>query len=247
MALHRGLHHSRELMKPRLRSLLFLLCALALALSFPPASRAKETAAVAKHIILVIGDGMEPENEVAAGRYLTGTDDGLSFHAFPYRGWVATWDVTTYSRQAPYNPSSINPKAGCDATRTGKAASRSATPRYACRAPGGARPHGADSASTATAWATGYKTDTGNIAWLPGDPERGALETIAELLRRVCPYCTRPRRRCKRTGVLGRISPWGQVVDEACPSANKTGYLPTVKWRAAQRSLAVLAHPRTAK
>ena len=183
MALHRGLHHSRELMKPRLRSLLFLLCALVLAASFPPASHAKETAAVAKHIILVIGDGMEPENEVAASRYLTGTDDGLAFHAFPYRGVVATWDVTTYSRQAPYNPSSINPKAGCDATRTGKAASRSDTPRYACRAPEGARPHGADSASTATAWATGYKTDTGNIAWLPGDPERGALETIAELLR----------------------------------------------------------------
>lgn len=171
-------------MKPRLRSLLFILCAIVLAVSFAPAGHAKETAAIAKHIILIAGDGMQHENEVAASRYLTGTDDGLAFHAFPYRGVVATWDVTTHSRQAPYNPSAINPKAGCDATRTGKAAaSRSNTSRYACRTPEGARPLGADSASTATAWATGYKTDTGNVAWLPGDPERGALETIAELLR----------------------------------------------------------------
>jgi len=145
---------------------------------------AKETAAVAKHIILIAGDGMQPENEIAASRYLTGTDDGLAFHAFPYRGVVATWDVTIYSRQAPYNPSAINPKMGCDAARTGNvAASRRGATRYTCRAPEGAKPHGADSASTATAWATGYKTDSGNIAWLPGDPDRGALETIAELLR----------------------------------------------------------------
>lgn len=40
-----------------------------------------------------------------------------------------------------------------------------------------------DSASAATAWATGIKTDDGNIAWAPGDPENGALTTIAELLR----------------------------------------------------------------
>jgi len=69
---------------------------------------------------------------------------------------------------------------GCDAVQSGKTAS---IPRYACRTPGDAKPQGADSASTATAWATGYKTDSGNIAWLPGDPDRGALKTIAELLR----------------------------------------------------------------
>jgi alkaline phosphatase len=171
-------------MKTRLTSLLFILCGLVPAASFSPSSHAIQSVPVAKHIILIVGDGMQPENEIAASRYLTGTDDGLSFHAFPYRGVVATWDVTTYSRQATYDPSAINPKAGCDATRTGKAdASRGSTPRYACRAPEGAKPRGADSASTATAWATGCKTDTGNIAWLPGDPERGALETIAELLR----------------------------------------------------------------
>jgi alkaline phosphatase len=172
-------------MKPQLRSLLFLLCALVPAVAFPPAGHAKERAPVAKHIIFIVGDGMQPENEIAASRYLTGTDNGLAFHAFPYRGVVATWDVTTYSRQAPYNPSAMAPGVGCDAVRTGKAsaAPHTNTPRYACRTPDGAKPQGADSASTATAWATGYKTDTGNIAWLPGDPERGALRTIAELLR----------------------------------------------------------------
>ena len=162
-----------------------------LAVSFANAIHAKESAPVAKHIILIVGDGMQPENEIAASRYLTGTDDGLAFHAFPYRGLVATWDVTTYNRQAPrhgakpFNPSAIIPKAGCDAAQYGKAAaaSRKEWPLYACRAPEGAKPHGADSASTATAWATGHKTDTGNIAWLPGDPDRGALKTIAELLR----------------------------------------------------------------
>jgi len=178
-------------MKPRLRSLLCLLCGLALAASFAGAVHAREGAPVAKHIIVVIGDGMEPENEIAASRYLTGTDDGLAVHSFPYRGIVATWDVTTYNRQAPrhgaspYNPSAINPAVGCDAAQTGKAiaASRRDGPRYTCRTPRGVKSGGADSASTATAWSTGCKTDTGNIAWLPGDPDRGALETIAGLLR----------------------------------------------------------------
>ncbi|OLP15491.1 hypothetical protein BST81_25870 [Leptolyngbya sp. 'hensonii'] len=40
-----------------------------------------------------------------------------------------------------------------------------------------------DSASAGTAIATGYKTDDGNIAWLPGDPANGKLTTIAEQLR----------------------------------------------------------------
>ncbi len=117
--------------RPRLKISLSLLCVFVLAASFANAIHAKESAPVAKHIILVVGDGMLPENEIAAGRYLTGTDDGLSFHAFPYRGFVATWDVTTYNRQAPrhgaapYNPSAITPGAGCDAAPSGNAASAS--------------------------------------------------------------------------------------------------------------------------
>jgi alkaline phosphatase len=41
------------------------------------------------------------------------------------------------------------------------------------------------SSSTATAMATGFKTDLDNLAWLPGDPPDGALETSAEALRRL--------------------------------------------------------------
>lgn len=40
-----------------------------------------------------------------------------------------------------------------------------------------------DSAAAATALACGRKTDDGNIAWLPGDPREGRLETIAEHVR----------------------------------------------------------------
>ena len=40
-----------------------------------------------------------------------------------------------------------------------------------------------DSASAATALATGTKTDEGNIAWAAGDPEDGALVTIAQRAR----------------------------------------------------------------
>src|SRR4030042_579946 len=40
-----------------------------------------------------------------------------------------------------------------------------------------------DSASAATALATGFKTDSGNIAWLPGDPAGGELPTITEEYR----------------------------------------------------------------
>ena len=114
-------------MKPRLTAPLFLLCVLVLTATLAGAIHAKESAPVARHIILIIGDGMQPENEIAAGRYLTGRDDGLAFHAFPYRGFVATWDVTAYNRQAPrygaapYNPSAINPRVGCDAAPSGKA------------------------------------------------------------------------------------------------------------------------------
>jgi alkaline phosphatase len=48
----------------------------------------------------------------------------------------------------------------------------------------GGKPPATDSASAATAMATGRKTDAGNIAWAPGDPADGAWETVAEWLRR---------------------------------------------------------------
>ena len=110
-------------MKPRSASNPFILLVFVLAALLAGAAHAKETVPVAKHIILFIGDGMHLENEIAAGRYLTGRDEGLSFHAFPYRAWVATWDVTVYNRHArrsgapAYNPSAVNPKFGCDAAQ----------------------------------------------------------------------------------------------------------------------------------
>ncbi len=81
-----------------------------------------------------------------------------------------------------YDPNRIVPKVGYDPGRAGERPyplqeagiddAYFLNPRFAT-----------DSASAATAWATGYKTDDGNIAWLPGDPYGGALRTIAEILR----------------------------------------------------------------
>jgi alkaline phosphatase len=137
----------------------------------------------AKHIILLVGDGMNIEHEIAASRYLFGEDFALAFHGLPYRGNQATWDVTTYKYWSggSYDPLVIKPFLGYDPSLGGK------TPYpLGPELPGAQAYHLAkatDSASAATAWATGYKTDDGNLAWLPGDPDGGALETIAETLR----------------------------------------------------------------
>lgn len=154
----------------------------------------------AKHIILFIGDGMQLEHEIAASRYLFGSDKELSFHKLLYQGFVAAWDVTTYNRYAfaggvrPYAQTGFNPAVGYDPSKGGfkpYPAQRGAiddayfltqlplsptdsSPKYPAT----------DSASAATAWATGIKTEDGNIAWAPGDPAGGALTTIAELLRK---------------------------------------------------------------
>ncbi|MCK7499581.1 MAG: alkaline phosphatase [Comamonadaceae bacterium] len=137
-----------------------------------------------KHVILFIGDGMSAQTEVAASRYLTGRDDGLAWHKLPAKAFVATWDVNVYNaaaRQAgrpPYSRSSFTPLLGYDVKKYGD------RPRVG---PGAFErfPTGpaTDSASAATAMATGYKTDSGNISWLPGDPPDGGLKTIAEDIR----------------------------------------------------------------
>lgn len=141
----------------------------------------------AKHIILFIGDGMQLEHEVAASRYLYGRDDGLIFHNMSH--WdVTTWDVTTYDHFAKdngwprFDPHFLNPLIGYDPSRGGSQPypvqragiddNYFVNPNYAT-----------DSASAATAIATGNKTEDGNISWLPGDPTDGRLPTIAELLR----------------------------------------------------------------
>ena len=137
----------------------------------------------AKHIILMVGDGMNIEHEIATSRYLYGKDYDLSFHKFPYQANVATWDVTTYKHWSGgvYDPNAINPILGYDPAKGGKVPYPIGPELAGSQAYHMAK--ATDSASAATAWATGYKTDDGNIAWLPGDPDGGALKTIAELLR----------------------------------------------------------------
>ena len=132
-----------------------------------------------KHVIFFIGDGMSAESEVAASRYLFGRDNGLSWQALPARAYVTTWDVNVYNghaRQAgrpPYSRSSFTPVLGYDVRADG--ARPVAGPGAEHRFPPGLA---TDSASAATALATGFKTDSGNIAWLPGDPPDGEILTL---------------------------------------------------------------------
>lgn len=137
-----------------------------------------------KHVIFFIGDGMSAQTEVAASRYLYGRDDGLAWQKMPGKAYVATWDINVYNgnarqaRRPPYSRSAFAPLLGYDAKTDG------ATPRLGGDAKSAFPPGPAtDSASAATALATGFKTDSGNIAWLPGDPPDGALTTIAEEYR----------------------------------------------------------------
>jgi len=137
-----------------------------------------------KHVIFFIGDGMSAQTEVAASRYLYGTDDGLAWQKLPGKAYVATWDVNVYNgnarraRRPPYSRSSFTPLLGYD-VRTDGARPRVGGASEDAFPPGPAT----DSASAATALATGFKTDSGNIAWLPGDPPAGELTTIAEEYR----------------------------------------------------------------
>jgi len=155
----------------------------------------------ARHVILVIGDGMHLEHEIAASRYLHGRDRALAWHSFSEKAYVTTWDVDTYNRYAgragaaPYSEGDFAPFLGYDPARGGKAPfpdSLEGTERYfLTRLPlkeqYGNRPAAypaTDSASAATAMATGHKTDAGNISWRRGGPPAGGLQTISELLDR---------------------------------------------------------------
>lgn len=164
------------------RRALFAAALAALLLSGPACGR--RPAPSVRHVIFFIGDGMSAETEVAASRYLYGRDDGLAWQSLPTRAFVATWDVSAYNARArqaarpPYRPSSFDPALGYDVEAYG--AKPRAGGATAERFPPGPA---TDSASAATALATGRKTDSGNIAWQPGDPPDGRLTTIAEDLR----------------------------------------------------------------
>jgi len=80
------------------------------------------------HIILIIGDGMDPEHERAAGLYLHGSDRGIAWQdsvLFPYSTWCTTWNVNTYDLYAaaagvePFNDGSYDPAVGYDPVRGG--------------------------------------------------------------------------------------------------------------------------------
>ena len=174
-----------------LRQFTIILYVVAVVVSWAPSTFAIKSLAgnndskLVRHIILFIGDGMQLAHEVAASRYLFGRDDRLIFHGFPYRGNVTTWDVNTYNywakkHNAPaFEPRRIQPWLGYDVSE------------------GGIYPYplqtdhinsvylnaiSTDSAAAATAWATGHKTDGGNVAWRYGDTKDGRLGTIVEIL-----------------------------------------------------------------
>lgn len=139
----------------------------------------------ARHVILFIGDGMPLASEVATSRYLYGTDSGLSFHRFPEHRAVSTWDVSAYNAYASYfsaalyDESNFDPLIGYDPALGGLLPWPLDLTGNMTYLTGAAT----DSASAATALATGFKTDSGNISWLRDDPAGGGLTTIAEMMR----------------------------------------------------------------
>ncbi len=169
------------------------LAAVGLGLAAAPSAAAGGVVPPAKNIILFIGDGMQLAHEVAGSRYLTGSPAALSFHQLDESAAVTTWDVSAYNHYAPkvgappYDPATFLPSVGYDPMKGGylpyPMIPETATMRAYFLNAGNLGVRYTDSASAATAWATGYKTDDGNVAWLPGDPPDGALKTIAELMR----------------------------------------------------------------
>ncbi len=150
-----------------------------------------------KNVIFFIGDGMHLEHEIAASRYLTGLNTSLSWHNFPYMAFVSTWDINTYNKysfdkkQKAFSYGKFFPVLGYDPDRGGlkpyplqeaiekeyflKKLKSPIKDDYSALA--------TDSAAAATAFATGIKTSSGNLSWLPGDLEKGKLKTIMELVR----------------------------------------------------------------
>lgn len=152
-----------------------------------------------KHIILFIGDGMQLESEIATSLYFYGEPMNLTWHGSDfYRLPCTTWDVNTYNQFAfkygrpYYHPESFDPKLGYDPEAGGswsfplEPADRKSYFLTALPLPPDGRRSAipaTDSAAAATALATGFKTDGGNLSWAPGDPPDGKLKTIAEIMR----------------------------------------------------------------
>jgi alkaline phosphatase len=158
------------------------------------------TPAGPRNVVLIIVDGMSYANEVGASWYTNGEadDTSLSFHAWPSRTLETTWDTTTWQDYAPadsaFDPAAFDPRWGYDPVRGG--VKRLLRPgedgreAYFLTQPlpaadgslGQATQPSTDSASSATAMATGRKVADGVIS---EDTASGTpLETIGELLRR---------------------------------------------------------------
>ncbi len=150
-----------------------------------------------KNIIFFIGDGMHFQHEMAASRYLTGTNYSLAWHSFPYMAFVSTWDIDTYNKYAldadkkAFSYKKFFPVLGYNPDRGGLMPyplQQGAEREYFLNNLKGPEEDGysataTDSAAAATAFATGIKTSSGNLSWLPGDRERGQLKTVMELAR----------------------------------------------------------------
>ena len=180
----------------------------AAAVCLPAACSRPKAGPASTHVILFIGDGMSVESEVAASRYLYGRDRALAWHSLPGQSFVATWDTTAYDLNAKkagrpgYADGVFAPALGYDPLREG----RRPYPDEGARRPDWPDPApSTDSASAATALATGIKTASGNIAWRPGDKPSGGLTTIAEEFR------------ARRAGAIGVVTT--VPFDHATPAA----------------------------
>jgi alkaline phosphatase len=166
-----------------MRKALFLILASLLLLAACAAEEAPK--ASPPHIILFIGDGMGYGSELAASRYLYGSDDGLAWRNFPFLAWATTWSIDAYDKHAatagksPYDEASFDPSLGYDSSRIGEKpwplSSLADDIPYLTAAV-------TDSAAAATAMSTGSKTKAGCIAW-SGGASGGELQTLPELMR----------------------------------------------------------------
>lgn len=151
-----------------------------------------------KNLILIIGDGMQKEHEVAASRYLNGKDFGLKWHSFPYQNHVTTWNINTYNAyaekngQPDYSKEDFSSKMGYNPKQGGtKPYPLEIVPSESYFldeimnldvSPDRIIP-ATDSASAATAMASGQKTVFAHINWQPGDLPNGKITNIVDYLR----------------------------------------------------------------
>jgi len=92
-----------------------------------------------RHVILLIGDGMGPSCEAAAGAFLHGAADGMLWDdpgLFPFSAWCTTWDVDAYDQRAAaagaarFDPERFDPRIGYDPALGGAGPSDACSPYF---------------------------------------------------------------------------------------------------------------------